>query len=101
MQQKTLSLLQFPKKFGNEKACQKQLFRLRWPEGFKCLRCGHAEAYFHSTRHLYQGKSCGYQASLTAGTVFKRVNKNQSHNNPWLRGSRHNQPESHDYWDCL
>ena len=39
MQQKTLSLLQFQKKFGNEKACQKQLFRLRWPEDFKCPRC--------------------------------------------------------------
>jgi DNA-directed RNA polymerase subunit M/transcription elongation factor TFIIS len=31
-----------------------RLFRLRWPEGFKCPRCGHSEAYFHSTRHLYQ-----------------------------------------------
>ena len=40
MQQKTLSLLQFQKKFGTEKACQKQLFRLRWPEGFKCPRSG-------------------------------------------------------------
>ena len=73
MQQKTLSLLQFQKKFGTEKACQKQLFRLRWPEGFKCPRCGHAEAYFHRTRHLYQCKSCGYQASLTAGTVFHKT----------------------------
>jgi hypothetical protein len=35
MQQKTLSLLQFQRKFGTEKACQRQLFRLRWPEGFK------------------------------------------------------------------
>ena len=73
MQQKTLSLLQFQKKFGTEKACQKQLFRLRWPEGFKCPCCGHAEAYFHRTRHLYQCKSCGYQASLTAGTVFHKT----------------------------
>ena len=54
MQQKTLSLLQFQKKFGTEKACQKQLFRLRWPQGFKCPRCGQAEAYFHSKRRLYQ-----------------------------------------------
>jgi transposase-like protein len=73
MQQKTLSLLQFQKKFGTEKACQKQLFRLRWPEGFKCARCGHTEAYFHRKRHLYQCKSCGYQASLTAGTVFHKT----------------------------
>ena len=71
--QKTLSLLQFQKKFGAEKACQKQLFRLRWPEGFKCPRCGQAETYFHSKRHLYQCKSCGYQASLTAGTVFHKT----------------------------
>jgi predicted RNA-binding Zn-ribbon protein involved in translation (DUF1610 family) len=44
MQQQTLSLLQFQKKFGTEKACQKQLFGLRWPEGFKCPRCGQTEA---------------------------------------------------------
>src|SRR5450756_476921 len=73
MQQTSSSLLQFQRKFGTEKACQKQLFRLRWPEGFKCPRCGHAEAYFHSTRHLYQCKSCGYQASLKAGTVFHKT----------------------------
>ena len=73
MQQKTFSLRHFQKKFGTEKACQEQLFRLRWPEGFKCPRCGHAEAYVHRTRHLYQCKSCGYQASLTAGTVFHKT----------------------------
>jgi hypothetical protein len=28
--------MQFQKRFGTEKACQKQLFRLRWPEGFRC-----------------------------------------------------------------
>jgi hypothetical protein len=33
MQQKALSLMQFQKKFGTEKACQNHLFRLRWPEG--------------------------------------------------------------------
>ena len=46
MQQKPLSLLQFQKKFGTEKACQKQLFRMRWPEGFKCPHCGHTEPIF-------------------------------------------------------
>src|SRR4030042_1233666 len=33
MQQKTLSLLQFQKKFGTEKACQKKLFRWIWLMG--------------------------------------------------------------------
>ncbi len=71
---RTLSVCcNFKKKFGAESACQKQLFRMRWPEGFKCPRCGHAQAYFHSKRHLYQCKSCGFQASLTAGTVFHKT----------------------------
>ena len=73
MQQKALSLMQFQKKFGTEKACQKHLFRLRWPEGFRRPRCQHTEAYFHRTRHLYHCKACGYQASLTAGTVFHKT----------------------------
>ena len=73
MQQQALSLMQFQKRFGTEKACQKQLFRLRWPEGFRCPRCQHSEAYFHRTRHLYHCKACGYQASLTAGTVFHKT----------------------------
>src|SRR3974377_2073506 len=73
MQHKALSLMQFQKKFGTEKACQKHLFRLRWPEGFRCPRCQHGEAYFQRTRHLYHCKACGYQASLTAGTVFHKT----------------------------
>jgi transposase-like protein len=73
MQQKALSLMQFQKKFSTEKACQKHLFRLRWPQGFRCPRCQHGAAYFHRTRHLYHCKACGYQASLTAGTVFHKT----------------------------
>jgi transposase len=60
-------------KFGTEKACQKHLFRLRWPEGFRCPRCQHDQAYFQRTRNLYHCRACGYQASLTAGTVFHKT----------------------------
>lgn len=73
MQQKSLSLLQFQKKFGTEKACRKHLFRLRWPNGYRCPRCQQGEAFIHRPRHLYQCKSCGYQVSLTAGTVFHKT----------------------------
>jgi len=73
MQQKALSLMQFQKKFGTEKACQKHLFRLRWPEGFRCPRCQHDQAYFQRSRNLYHCRACGYQASLTAGTVFHKT----------------------------
>jgi len=73
MQQKPMSLIEFQRKFATEKACQEHLFRLRWPDGYKCPRCDHDQAYFHRTRHLYQCKACSYQASLTAGTIFHRT----------------------------
>src|SRR3974390_399424 len=73
MQQPGLDLLEFQKKFRTEKACLKHLLQLRWPQGFRCPRCQHDRAYFHSTRHLYECQACSYQASLTAGTIFHKT----------------------------
>lgn len=73
MQQGSLNLLAFQKKFRTEKACQKQLFKLRGPQGYRCPRCQHDQAYFHRTRHLYACQACGYQTSLTAGTIFHKT----------------------------
>lgn len=68
-----MSLIEFQNRFATEEDCQQHLFRMRWPKGYQCRRCDHDEAYFHGTRHLYQCKSCGYQSSLTAGTIFHKT----------------------------
>jgi transposase-like protein len=73
MQQGAMSLIEFQRKFATEKACRQHLFDLRWPDGYQCPRCAHTKYSFHSTRHLYQCKSCQYQVSLTAGTVFHKT----------------------------
>jgi len=73
MQQESMSLIEFQKKFSTEEACQEHLYKLRWSHGYKCPRCNHDQASFHRPRHLYQCKSCGYQASLTAGTIFHKT----------------------------
>ena len=65
-----LSLLQFKKKFPNERACQKALGKMRWPNGFVCPKCAHPRAYDRPKRRLLECAGCGYQASLTAGTIF-------------------------------
>ncbi len=65
-----LSLLQFKKKFPTERACQKALKKMRWPNGFVCPKCAHAKAYDRPKRHLLECAGCGYQASITAGTIF-------------------------------
>src|ERR1039457_194248 len=37
-------LTEFEARFANEAACRDYLFRLRWPDGFRCPRCGGAGA---------------------------------------------------------
>lgn len=73
MQQNPMNLIRSQRKFATEKACQEHLFRLRWPQGYQCPRCSHDQIYFHRTRHLYRCKACGYQVSLTAGTIFHKT----------------------------
>lgn len=69
--QKGLSLPAFHAAYGSEAQCAEQLFAWRWPRGFVCPACGHAEGYSAvKTRGLLQCKHCRHQTSLTAGTVF-------------------------------
>lgn len=63
----------FQKMFPNEEACVRYLAQVRWPDGFRCPRCNHQEAYELPKRKLLQCKECGYQASVTAGTVMHKT----------------------------
>ena len=56
--------------FSTEDACREYLFRLRWPEGFACPRCGHTEAWAMKSG-LFRCDRCKHNASVTAGTIFQ------------------------------
>lgn len=64
------SLIEIQKEFPDEQACLKHLIEQRWPDGFICPKCGHGEAWYLSKRKLFDCKSCRFQASMTAGTIF-------------------------------
>jgi transposase-like protein len=68
------TLVEFEAWFATEEACREYLFRLRWPEGFHCPRCGHGEAWAVGAI-LFQCTRCAYQASVTAGTIFHGSHK--------------------------
>ena len=68
-----MSLLEFQQAFSSEAACLEYLFQKRWPEGFRCPRCEYDGYYFLKKRRLYQCRGCGYQASVTAGTIFHKT----------------------------
>lgn len=64
------TLLEFAERFATEKACAEYLFKIRWPEGFRCPQCGHDKAW-STKRGLFHCGCCGFQASVTAGTIFQ------------------------------
>ena len=66
------NLSEFEAWFATEQACRDYLFRLRWPEGFRCPRCDGRQ--YWPVRTLECGK-CGHQASVTAGTIFQDTRK--------------------------
>ena len=63
------SLTELEAKLGSEEACRAYLARLRWPEGFRCPRCGSGKAW--EVRGLWECAGCGCQTSVTAGTIFQ------------------------------
>ncbi len=67
------SLREFQRQFAEEAACRAYLEACRWPEGFRCLRCGGARAYPLREWPRSECAQCRYQVSLTAGTVFHRT----------------------------
>ena len=66
------TLAEFQARFADEAACRAYLAASRWPDGYRCPRCGHAQAFELPRRGLWQCKACGHQTSVTAGTVLHR-----------------------------
>ena len=57
--------------FATDEACQSYLVKLRWADGIRCARC-HSSAHWETKRGLTMCGRCGYQQSVTAGTIFHR-----------------------------
>ncbi|TJY43546.1 IS1595 family transposase [Cohnella pontilimi] len=59
--------------YGKEKNCIQALFTLKWPEGYRCPRCGCSQASTIQSRRLplYECVSCWHQTSIIAGTVMQ------------------------------
>jgi transposase-like protein/Zn ribbon nucleic-acid-binding protein len=64
------NLIEFDARFGTEDACREYLFQRRWPNGFRCPRC-ECQKTWPVREVLLQCAECGYQTSVTAGTIFQ------------------------------
>ena len=68
------SQIEFEERFASEEACREYLFALRWPDGFRCPRCTCSKAWV-TARQLHHCAHCGYETSVTAGTIFQDTRK--------------------------
>ncbi len=66
------NLMEFESRFSTEENCRHYLIQLRWPEGFRCPRCGGAK-HWKLSDVCIQCASCNYQARVTAGTIFQNT----------------------------
>ncbi len=67
------SLREFQRRFADEEACRQYLAASRWPDGFRCPRCGFGDALKLPGRLLSRCRKCARDTSVTAGTVLHRT----------------------------
>ena len=72
MKQESINFVDFMKRFQTEEQCREFLFKLRWPAGFICPKCGDEHYCAVKTRPIYHCLKCGHQASVIANTIFHR-----------------------------
>lgn len=56
--------------YTTEDRCRELLRRLRWPSGVLCPRCTQSAVDLETEKELFYCKSCDYQFSVMAGTIF-------------------------------
>jgi len=68
-----LSMPEFFGRYGSEPQCEAALESARWPEGFRCPRCGTSThcGLRGANRKMFQCNACRHQTSLIAGTIFQ------------------------------
>jgi transposase-like protein len=72
-----MNLLSVAKTFATEDDALDYLVKARWPQGVRCLACGHGKVYRIDTKgktgkpaRIYECAECGLHFSATTGTLF-------------------------------
>ncbi len=68
-----MNLMKLMEAYDTDSECRTALEQLRWPDGVRCPRCEGEKVYraeHQRARQQFDCASCGYQFSVTAGTIF-------------------------------
>ena len=56
--QEEMNILEFRRRFATDEDCRDHLYRIRWPEGPTCDKCGGRDFYQIAKRNVYECR-CG------------------------------------------
>lgn len=59
----------------DESECRKLLYQIRWPNGIRCLRCGHDAVWQLGKKNgfKYKCRRCQNKFTETSGTIFEKT----------------------------
>jgi transposase-like protein len=70
LKEQEINLVELVDRYHSEESCRARMEELRWPDRVDCPRCDSKDIARMEDRHQYQCRSCRYQFSVTAGTIF-------------------------------
>lgn len=70
---KGINAIDFGKQFKTNEDCYHYLLKIKWGKGYQCSRCNCKESYKGRTYYYNRCRSCGYDESVTANTVFHGI----------------------------
>jgi ISXO2-like transposase domain/Transposase zinc-ribbon domain len=70
---KSINAIEFNRRFIDNKSCYQYLMNRKWGKGFSCSFCGCKESIKGRTYYYRRCKSCRYDESVTANTVFHSI----------------------------
>jgi transposase-like protein len=69
-QKQEMNIMKLIDQYSTEDECRDALEALRFPDGVICPHCQSKSISRLQTHHIYECNSCGYQFSVTVGTIF-------------------------------
>jgi transposase-like protein len=63
------------RRFRDDAACRAYIELMRWPDGFVCAQCAVLAEPWTMSRGRLRCRACGWETSLTAGTIFQDTRK--------------------------
>ena len=70
---KSLSIFEFQERYSTSEDCLKDLSKLKWSDGFRCLKCEHDRSCQGKAAYSRECTRCRYVESPTAQTLFHHI----------------------------